>query len=241
MSANIPQNTSTKKIAVVIDDFGNNMKGTSEMLALPIPITVAIMPFLPSSRSDAEKAHRMGKEVIIHMPMEPIRGKRSWLGPGAITADLSKAEIRDRVLKAIESIPYAVGMNNHMGSKVTADPRIMRIVLEVCKEKGLFFLDSRTNSKSVIPALARELGVPFRLNSVFLDDVYTTAHVSKQIVKLRTYLNTHDTCITIGHVGSPGLITSRQLLASIERFPDADFVKVSDLLPADSMLPSFTP
>ncbi|MFD2611774.1 divergent polysaccharide deacetylase family protein [Paenibacillus gansuensis] len=220
-----------KRIAVVIDDFGNNMKGTEEMLKLPIPLTVAVMPLLPSSRRDAETAHRLGKEVIVHLPMEPVRGKKSWLGPGAITTDLTNEEIRSRVLAAIDSVPFAVGMNNHMGSKATADPRVMKVVLEVCKDKGLFFLDSRTSFKSVIPQVAEQVGVPVVRNAVFLDDVYSAAHVSKQISKLKMYLDSHQTCVTIGHVGPPGKITSALLAQSIPTFKTTRFVTVSELLP----------
>jgi len=125
-----------KVIAFVIDDFGNNMSGTAEILALPVPLTVAVMPFLPSTKQDAELAHQKGHDVFVHMPMEPVKGKRSWLGPGAITTDLSDEEIRSRVQKAIDDVPHAIGMNNHMGSKVTANERIMRIVMQVVKERG---------------------------------------------------------------------------------------------------------
>ena len=76
----IQANAHTNKVAIVIDDFGNNMKGTNQMLSLPIPLTVAVMPFLPSTKEDAIVAHKKGHEVIIHMPMEPIKGKKNGLG-----------------------------------------------------------------------------------------------------------------------------------------------------------------
>ena len=75
---------SLKKAAIVIDDFGNQMSGTEEMMELPVPFTAAIMPFLPTTKQDAELAHSHGKDVIVHMPMEPVKGKKSWLGPGAL-------------------------------------------------------------------------------------------------------------------------------------------------------------
>ncbi|MEH6940223.1 divergent polysaccharide deacetylase family protein, partial [Bacillus sp. JJ664] len=145
------------KVAIVIDDFGNNMKGTEQMLSLPIPLTVAVMPFLPSTQKDASTAHSRGYEVIVHLPMEPRTGMASWLGPNAITSNLSDLEIRRRVVAAIDDVPYAIGMNNHMGSKATSDERVMRIVLSVCKERGLFFLDSKTNYWSIVSKIAKEL------------------------------------------------------------------------------------
>lgn len=220
-----------KKAAIVIDDFGNQMQGTQEMLDLPIPFTVAVMPFLPTSKEDAELAHSRGKDVIIHMPMEPVKGKKSWLGPGAITTDLSDEEIRKRVEAAVDEVPHAVGMNNHMGSKVTADKRIMRIILQVCKERQLYFLDSRTTGKSVIGELAAELGVPTAANGLFFDDQYTMEHIMKQAELFKKKLDKHDTLIAIGHVGPPGKKTAFALRKIIPQLDGkAEFVLVRDLV-----------
>lgn len=220
-----------KKAAIVIDDFGNQMQGTQEMLDLPIPFTVAVMPFLPTSREDAELAHARGKDVIIHMPMEPVKGKKSWLGPGAITADLSDEEIRKRVEAAVDGVPHAVGMNNHMGSKVTADKRIMRIILQVCKERQLYFLDSRTTGKSVIGELAAELGVPTAANGLFFDDQYTMEHIMKQAELFKKKLDKQETLIAIGHVGPPGKKTAFALRKIIPQLDGkAEFVLVRDLV-----------
>ncbi|MCD9026133.1 divergent polysaccharide deacetylase family protein [Cohnella sp. NL03-T5] len=230
-----PMNTDKpvhRQIAVVIDDFGNGMKGTEQMLQLPIKLTVAVMPFLPTTKQDAEAAHRKGHDVIVHLPMEPIRGLRSWLGPGAITTDLPDAEIRKRVEAAIADVPHAIGMNNHMGSKATADKRVMRIVLQVCKDKGLFFLDSRTSYRTVVPKVAEEIGVVTLHNDVFLDDVYTHNHVLRQIAVMKKFLIHNERCIVIGHVGPPGLYTSGVLKNVIpELQSNATFVPLTQLLP----------
>ncbi|WP_434481685.1 divergent polysaccharide deacetylase family protein [Paenibacillus glycanilyticus] len=244
--ANAADETSqaARQFAIVIDDFGNGMNGTEEILKLPVKITVAVMPFMPTTKQDAEEAHRLGHDVIVHMPMEPNQGRKEWLGPGAITADLSDAEIRKRVEEAIDNVPYAVGMNNHMGSKITANERIMRIVVAVCKERGLFFLDSRTTFKTVVPKVTEELGVPALGNNVFLDDVYTEQHVAKQMTIAKKYLEDHDTCIVIGHVGPPGKKTAAVLLASIPSMQSnghVQFVKLSNLVPSLSGDPFILP
>ena len=224
-------NTSSKQLAIVIDDFGNQMTGTSEMMQLPIHFTAAVMPFMPTTKQDAELAHKLGHDVIVHMPMEPNRGKPEWLGPGAIMTKLSDEEIRKRVEDAIHEVPFAIGMNNHMGSKVTADERVMRIVLSVVKEHGMFFLDSRTTFKTVIPKLSAELGVPLLSNEVFLDDVYTTDHIGKQMSVVKKYLDSHETCVVIGHVGPPGKKTAAVLKESIPRMQQsASFVRLSEML-----------
>ncbi|SDN57719.1 hypothetical protein SAMN04487897_103223 [Paenibacillus sp. yr247] len=221
----------TKKVAIVIDDFGNNMDGTTEMLNLPIPFTVAVMPFLPSTKQDAQLAHDKGREVILHLPMEPVRGKKSWLGPGAITTDLSNDEIHKRIVAAIEDVPYAIGINNHMGSKATADERVMKILVDICKEKNLILLDSRTTPKSLIGKLAGQKGVPFSENQLFFDDLYTYSHISKQMVKFKKLIHERDTVIAIGHVGPPGKKTAQVIKEAIPTIQkEASFVPISQTM-----------
>ncbi|WP_445490621.1 divergent polysaccharide deacetylase family protein [Niallia sp. 03133] len=203
-AAHAEQTDHKNVLAIVIDDFGNNMKGTEEMLNLPVPITAAIMPFLPTSKEDAIRAHKKGHEVIVHLPLEPKKGKKSWLGPGAITTDLSDREIRERVKKAIESIPFAVGMNHHMGSKATEDERVMRIILDECQKHSLFYLDSKTTGKSVVKELAEELHVPYLENDMFFDHIYSNQHIVKQANKLANELEKQKQLIAIGHVGVTG-------------------------------------
>lgn len=226
-----------RKVAIVIDDFGNDMLGTEEIMNLNIPLTVAIMPFLPTTKRDAKWAKERGHDVFVHLPMEPKKGKKSWLGPGAITTDLSDEEIRKRVHAAIDDVPHAIGMNNHMGSKATADPRVMRIVLEVCKERNLIYLDSKTTSKSVIPTLATEIGVSVIENHIFLDEIYQSSHISKQFRTLLKHIQHHPQCIAIGHVGPPGKKTAALLKANIPIIEkEADFVLASEFATPESPL-----
>ncbi|WP_078434588.1 divergent polysaccharide deacetylase family protein [Metabacillus halosaccharovorans] len=230
MLSEASQPTGPKHVAIVIDDFGNDMKGTKEILSLPIPLTVAVMPFLSTTKKDAELAHQKGHEVILHLPMEPLHGKKSWLGPGAITSDLSDEEVRDRVIKAIEDVPHAVGMNNHMGSKITADSRIMRIILEVCQEKGLYYLDSKTTGKSVVEKLASELGVPYLENELFFDEQYTTSHIVRQANLLLNRIEDDTDIIAIGHVGIAGDKTAAVLRQYVPKVKEkAKAVTLSEL------------
>lgn len=221
----------THLMAIVIDDLGNNMEGTEAILKLNIPITVAVMPFLPSSTQDAEAAYKAGHEVIVHMPMEPNKGLRKWLGPGAITADLTDEEIRQKVEQAIDNVPHAVGMNNHMGSKITTNERIMRVVLQVCKERNLYYLDSKTAYKSVVPKVAAELGVPYAENQMFLDDVASAEHVHKQMQLAYARMESQQITVMIGHVGAAGKYTSSEILRAIPQFAQrGQLVRVSELI-----------
>lgn len=226
--------TPIKELAIVIDDFGNGMKGTEEMLNLQVPLTVAVMPFLSTTAKDAKYAHEKGHEVIVHLPMEPKRGKKSWLGPGAITTDLTDEEIRKRVEQAIAEVPFAVGMNHHMGSKVTEDERVMRIILEVCREKGFFYLDSKTTGNSVIPKIAKELGVPYLENNLFFDHVYSASHIQRQASLLARQLGDRDQLIAIGHVG----VTGNKMVEALKTFIP-EYKKQADLVPVSALLTDF--
>ncbi|WP_282942299.1 divergent polysaccharide deacetylase family protein [Paenibacillus sp. RC67] len=234
-----PESVITKKqIAIVIDDLGNEMSGTEEIIHMPIPLTVAVMPFLPSTKGDAERAHQVGHDVIVHLPMEPLKANNEALGPGVITTRMSEDEIRKRVREAIDDVPHAVGINNHMGSKATADRRVMNIVLQVCKEKGLFFLDSKTNYWSVVADVGKQVGVPVLENKLFLDDRSSKSHITKQMKAIRDFLKHQDQCIAIGHVGRPGKNTASVLKDSIaEMQEDAEFVTVSRLLKPNASPP----
>lgn len=220
-----------KRAAIVIDDFGNDMLGTKEMFELPITFTAAIMPFLPTTKRDAEWAHRTGNEVIVHLPMQPLKGTKG-LGPGAITSDLNDEEVRKRVIAAIEDVPYAVGINNHMGSKITVDERIMRVVLEVCRERGMLYLDSKTNYRSIVGRLAKEMNVKYAENQLFLDDLHSERHIAKQMKLITNYLADHDYCIAIGHVGMRGgKATANAIRKNVDQANfTIDFVPISQVV-----------
>lgn len=219
------------RVAIIVDDFGNNMRGTEEMFALPVKITAAVMPFLPTTEKDARRAHELGFDVLVHLPMEPRQGKPEWLGPGAVLTRMSDAEVRQKVEAALDNVPYAIGINNHMGSKVTGDERVMGIVLAVCKERGLFFVDSHTNYRSVAGRMAREMGLPPIENHIFLDDVHTSSHVVKQLKLVEERALEQRYCITIGHVGIQGKETAAGIRSGIAQIKDkVEFVGISDLV-----------
>lgn len=219
------------RIAIIIDDFGNDMGGSDEMLQLGIPLTVAVMPFLPTTAEDAERAHQQGYDVLVHLPLEPKHGKPEWLGPGAIMASMSDEEVRSKVEAAVANVPHAVGINNHMGSKITGDKRVMGIILDVCREQGLFFVDSKTNYRSIVDELCRERGLPVLENSIFLDDVSSTGHVAAQLRKAEQLAREQHSCITIGHVGIHGKTTSAALKKAIPdlKADGVQFIRISDL------------
>ncbi len=231
----IPYGTKEGKkaqVAVVIDDFGQyNADGVKEILALDIPVTCAVMPNMENTRKDAEEAAKVGKEVIAHLPLEPVRGKKKWLGPGAITTSMSEEEVKSQVRKNFDGVPYAVGFNNHMGSAVTANDKITRAILQVAQEKEFFVLDSRTTEKSRVPALSGELGITYLERNIFLDNVKNTDHVKKQLLKLSQEALVRGRAIGIGHVGQGGKTTARALEEMIPRMEEMgiEFVYLSEM------------
>jgi uncharacterized protein len=223
------------KAAIIIDDFGGGAGGVEEFLDGDIAITAAVMPFTEKSKQHAEWAHRNGFEVMVHLPMQPKKGKKSWLGPKPITIDLSRAQVKKRVKEAIESVPYARGLNNHMGSLAVEDEQIVRAIVEVVKEKKMYIVDSGTSPKSKFPEIAKELGVPILKRDVFLDDISSTASVKKQMVKLAKITERKGEGIAIGHVGISGKSCSSGIFQSMGYFRNKHIkiVPVSDLMPEE--------
>lgn len=222
------------KVAIIIDDFRGNIDGVYRFLKADIPITVAVMPFLDESTEQAIQADKLGFEVIIHLPLEPKKGKASWLGPMPITSDLSTEEVKKRVRNAIEDVPYAKGINNHMGSKIVGNERIMRAVLEVANEHNLYIIDSGTSGDSVIPELAEEMNLRYGVRDTFLDDTRSSRnHVYKQMLKLCDQAEKRGEAIGIGHVGIKGTDTFNGISDALEHLQErrVQIVPVSDIIP----------
>lgn len=220
------------QVAIIVDDLGNNLRGSNELFKIRAPLTVAIMPFLPTSRADAIRAHQVGFEVLLHIPMEPTRGRLRWLGPGAITTKMSDRQIKDLVAREIDSIPFVVGVNNHMGSRATADRRVVEDILSVVREKHLFVVDSRTTMRTQFVSIARRMGIPSASRTVFLDNANNLPIIKRQIQLLMDYAKTRHEAIGIGHVGMQGLNTCKGIESMLPRMKSArvSIVPVSRLV-----------
>lgn len=192
------------KLAIVIDDLGYNGEGTDELLALPIPLTVAVMPFSENSGEDAQKAAAAGKEVIIHMPMEALQGKAEWVGKVGVFRNMTNEEIKAVVDEAYAILPDAVGMNNHMGSAIMEDTRCLGAVMDGLKERDGFFIDSVTTANSQGETLADERNIPFFARSVFLDSTDDVETVKKNLRKAAEIALRDGKALAIGHVGPEG-------------------------------------
>ncbi|MGL4738849.1 MAG: divergent polysaccharide deacetylase family protein [Cellulosilyticaceae bacterium] len=224
-------------VVLIIDDFGNNMKGTKQILELPIPLTGAVIPGMPSAVDEAKALALAGKEVILHVPLEPITGKPSWLGPLGITVGMRRDQVLSTLDKAYLDIPQAVGMNNHMGSKAMKNEVIVSSLMNFAKDKGFYFVDSGTTDTKLSERLSREYDVPFFKRSVFLDNEPSKEQVKAKLRELTELAKTHGVAIGIGHVGTyKGEPTAAAIKEMIPYMQDEGitFVTISQLIELES-------
>jgi len=184
-------------VAIVFDDAGGSTEDVEEIIAIGRPVTVAVLPGLAHSSEVARRAAAAGLEVILHLPVEAAG--RQPLGPYGVTTAMSDAEIQATVRDALRTVPGAVGVNNHMGSLGTADRRLMRAVLAVARERGLYFVDSRTTPETVAAETAAELGVPRADRTIFLDNVDDEEAIRAEVQRLISLARTRGEAIAIGH------------------------------------------
>lgn len=210
------------RIVIVIDDMGNNLAQGKAALALPGPVTYAVLPHSAHGRPLAIAANRLGKDVMLHAPMANTQNLK--LGPGALTADLSETRFKEVLNEGLDAVPYATGLNNHMGSLLTRQRTPMRWVMEVAKSRGLFFLDSRTTVGSVAWDTARNEGVPALSRDIFLDHEQTEAFLSRQFVRAVRIARKFGSAIVIGH---PYPVTTRFLQKAIPTLDEAGIQLVS--------------
>ncbi len=216
------------KIAIILDDLGYNRPAGERALELPGAITYAIIPFTPYSKDFAEKANQLNREVILHMPMESSDPQRR-LDTGGITAQLSEEEVRARVSKAIADVPHIVGLNNHMGSNVTANVQIMHWLMQEVQDKPLFFVDSLTNPHSVANRSAQYYNIPSLKRDVFLDNVQTEANIERMFRSLVSLAQKRGHAIAIGHPYPATLSYLEKALPQLEQM-GVQLVEASDLV-----------
>ncbi len=217
-------------LALVVDDLGYEDGALQKLSALDVPLSVAVIPAAPHAQLAAREAHVQGWDLLVHLPMDGT-------GPpekGSIGSKDDEETIRQRTLQSLELLPAAIGINNHQGSAATADPRVMRAVLSVVKERHLFFLDSRTTSASVAVSGAQALGVPVLARDVFLDDAAAEAagggpaEAMEEAWKraLRT-ARTRGACVLITH---PRPSTLDFLAARLPKLKSPRLIRVSELV-----------
>ncbi|MCG8324446.1 MAG: divergent polysaccharide deacetylase family protein [Thiotrichales bacterium] len=185
-------------ISIIIDDLGYRLHDDLRAVALPGPVVCAIMPHAPYSSQLAYLAHKQGKDIILHQPLQALKNNE-LLGPGALTLDMTKQEFTRTFESNIDSLPHLVGINNHMGSLLTQHPGHMDWLMKLIKKRQLIFVDSITSDHSVAAMIAQENNIPYLKRDVFFDNDITVTSILEQFGKLIEIARRRGTAVGIGH------------------------------------------
>jgi polysaccharide deacetylase 2 family uncharacterized protein YibQ len=217
------------RIAIIIDDLGYQLHAGERTIALPGPVACAILPGAPRARYLANVANAQGKEVLLHLPMQAV-GPETSVEANRMTLDMSRSSFAATFDAAFESVPHAIGINNHRGSLLTRHPGHMQWLMEeLLEHDGLFFVDSFTTAESVALQIASELGVHATRRDVFLDPDKTSLTLHREFERLKSIARKRGSAIAIGH---PYEATLTLLERELPRLAEQgfDLVPVSELV-----------
>jgi len=214
------------KLSIVIDDFGYRPQQENQVLALPNTLSVAVLPNAPHAREMATKAHNSGHEVLIHLPMAPI--SKQPLEKDTLRPDMSSDEIERIIREAVSKVPYAVGLNNHMGSAMTSSLFGMQKVMQTLSHYNFYFLDSMTIGNSQSMRAAAGTGVKVIKRKVFLDDTQNEADIRTQFNRAIQIARRSGSAIAIGHPHPTTVRVLQQMVYNLP--PDITLVRPSSLL-----------
>jgi polysaccharide deacetylase 2 family uncharacterized protein YibQ len=186
------------RIAIIIDDVGNDLALLKPFLEFPGRLTIAVLPELPFSREASEQIYRSGKEVILHLPMQPLGNEKT--GPGGIDVTMNKEEIMGVLEKDFASVLHAKGINNHMGSLATQDRMVMDALFSFLKNKNKYFVDSKTINSTISKQFAHQYQVPIAKRNFFLDSEIKKEDIAKALEQGVGFARMNGNAVLIGHV-----------------------------------------
>ncbi|UCC38861.1 MAG: divergent polysaccharide deacetylase family protein [Candidatus Aminicenantes bacterium] len=173
------------KVVIIVDDMGYSLKAIRDICSINLPLTVSILPYTPLAKETARIAQQNSLEVMLHLPMESINSQDENNDiEGIIHSNMTEEEIKETVAASLEQVPFISGVNNHMGSKITANEIPMRIILSHLKENNLFFVDSRTTGNSIAFSLAQKMEIPSISRHVFLDTYNDEDYIKNKLLEL---------------------------------------------------------
>jgi len=206
------------RVAIIIDDMGSSKRRARELINLEAPITLSFFPLSRNSRKLAQEASEKGKEVILHMPMEPHGFPEINPGKGALLMSMAEGELHRQIHENLEAIPFIKGVNNHMGSRFMEDDQRVSILIKELKERNLFFLDSRTTPKTVGYRIAKKMDIKTGQRDVFLDNnSYDEAEIKKNILALAKIAKTEGKAIGIGHPHPATIKSLREMIPKLKK------------------------
>lgn len=216
-------------IAIIIDDVGHSLAQGRRLIALPVPVALAILPHTPASQRLAEEAGAAGKTVMLHQPME--NGAGLSIGPGGLYVGTPRAELEQVLQGNLNSFMPIQGINNHMGSRLTAEREAMDWVMRVLRERGLFFIDSRTTSETQAAFAAEAAGVRHLSRDVFLDNQRTPQAIDAAFNRALVLARRQGSALIIGHPYAQTLDYLEQRLADdLLHSEGVEVVSVEELL-----------
>jgi polysaccharide deacetylase 2 family uncharacterized protein YibQ len=229
LSSSEEETNFSPKVAFIIDDLGYETGVAKKIMELEFPVALSILPFLRYSEFIAEEGKKNNQEIMLHLPMESNNSSTNP-GPGAIKFYMSEEEIRQAVRDCILDFPYIIGANNHMGSKITEDRKIMEIILEEIKEYNLFFIDSITTKDSIAYEVAQEMKIKSAARSVFLDNENDMEYIKGQMLEVQETALKEGVVIAIGHSRINTFYVLKRMVpelikAGIEIVPVSELVK----------------
>jgi polysaccharide deacetylase 2 family uncharacterized protein YibQ len=217
------------RVAIVIDDLGGETSISQELLRWDLPVTFSILPFTPHAKTLALEAQRKGKEIILHLPMEPHEYPKIKPGEGALLQEMNEEELLHQLSKDIEAVPYIKGVSNHMGSRLMEDPEKIRIILSELKRRELFFLDSRTTPQTIGLQTAKSLGLRATERTIFLDNSPNEDDVRKQLEQLIHLSLSKGKAIGIGHPHPSTIKSLKEMIPKMQE-QGIEIVPLSTLL-----------
>ncbi|MBU2489183.1 MAG: divergent polysaccharide deacetylase family protein [Proteobacteria bacterium] len=216
------------RVAIIVDDLGYDETLALEFLALPAPFAFSILPESPHEAQIARRAHALGRDVLLHLPMEPREYPRVNPGPGTLLVSMTPDELLASLDSSLSAVPFVTGVNNHMGSRFTAEPDALRPIFTRLKAQGLFFVDSYTAPDSRCAEVARPLQLPFAQRDVFLDHVEEEGFIRDQMAELVRVAKARGWAVGICH---PHRLTLKVLSEILPPLKGAvQFVPVSELV-----------
>ncbi|MDH3354882.1 MAG: divergent polysaccharide deacetylase family protein [Chromatiales bacterium] len=215
-AADTKSSDNSPRISIIIDDMGNRLHEGGAAIALPGNLTYAVLPYTTYSKRLATAAHDAGKEVMLHQPMEAMSGNH-LLGEGGITLDMTQKDIERTLRRNLASVPYSVGINNHMGSLMTRHPGNMGWLMSVLKRRGdLYFVDSKTTADSIAAQIAKEYAIPSAARNVFLDNDANPESIKKQFKRLIRHAKLTGSAVGIGHPYPETIAALKEMLPKLK-------------------------
>jgi uncharacterized protein len=215
------------RLAIVIDDLGNGRAQADSLFRLSYPLTLSVLPHLSNSVEIAEEAHRRGYQILLHLPMASTGGEKDE--PIELHSGMDSSAVAQTFAAMLDTVPYAVGVNNHEGSRGTSDPTLMSELMPLLRERKLFFVDSRTTAATVAEIAAHSAGVPATSRNVFLDDEQSPAAIRKQFALAVRDAREKGSALAIGHPHPETLQVLSEMLPEIKH-EGVTLVFASDLV-----------